>query len=321
MDRYARGECTKEERLAIENWIPDDSDISDKLTKDQSLKSKSNVWNRLLKERLADQENSDRTFGTRKLIRAVAAIAILISVGSTAYLFVNNNRNQDEEFNLSIGNYQSVIAEKGERLTVNLPDGSTVRLNSKGVLKFPEKFKDGKRVVYLEGQAHFDVFRNSEEPFIVYTDKSRTEVLGTSFDINTSSGIDQTRIIVTSGKVRFSERDNSENQTNLSLNQLATLKDNTSIEVDEIDAAKLTAWKDDRLVFELQPLDEIVEIIEFWYDVKVRVNDTSLLHQEYNLSKDNPSLIELMDDLSLLGDFEYRINGKEVIIGQLADGK
>ena len=76
----------------------------------------------------------------------------------------------------------------------------------------------------------------------------------------------------------------------------------------------LTAWKDNRLVFEDQTLSEIVEVLEPWYDVSISVTIPSLLKERFTFSYKNPSLEMIVDRMSLMIDFDYLIEGKEIII-------
>ncbi|MEM8937980.1 MAG: FecR domain-containing protein [Bacteroidota bacterium] len=308
LQKYAAGKCTKEEEQLVKNWLESEGDNDGEDQSQLFGPYKEEIWEDLRKETV----NAPRLFGNG-VFRYAAAIVLLISVGTAAYLYVNSSVTKETQIIVSIDDYKTMEAPRGKRQTIELPDGSTVKLNSGAQLKFPDSFNGPERVVYLEGHAHFDVARNPEQPFTIYTDKSKTQVLGTSFDIKTSAESD-TQIIVTSGKVAFSDRNNLKNKVNLTVNKRAILGADTQIAVDEVDASKLTAWRENRLIFEKMTLAEIIKVVEPWYDVNIKVENTSLLTIRYKLSKDNPTLEALMDDLSLLGSFEYELNGKTVTI-------
>lgn len=55
------------------------------------------------------------------------------------------------------GEYQLVLA-----------DGTKVWLNADSKLRFPVSFTAERREVYLEGEAYFEVAKDSEHPFIVH---------------------------------------------------------------------------------------------------------------------------------------------------------
>lgn len=73
-------------------------------------------------------------------------------------------------------------ANKGIVEEVTLPDGTKVWLNNSATLRYPRKFSDTERNVYLEGEAYFKVTRNAQQPFIVESDAMRVRVLGTVFN-------------------------------------------------------------------------------------------------------------------------------------------
>ncbi len=87
-------------------------------------------------------------------------------------------------------------------LLVRLEDQSTVLLQKGGRLSYPRSFAGAsQRVVYLSGEAFFEVAKNKEKPFFVYANELVTKVLGTSF--NVQAGIDDPNVVVTvkTGKV------------------------------------------------------------------------------------------------------------------------
>ncbi|MEM8894916.1 MAG: FecR domain-containing protein, partial [Bacteroidota bacterium] len=210
-------------------------------------------------------------------------------------------------------NYETFVTQRGQKRTLTLSDGSTIRLNYETEFKAPRHFEEGQRVVYLTGHAHFDVARDTERPFIIYTEDSKTQVLGTSFDINTKEE-GTTEIIVTSGQVAFSDKDNINEQVMLTVNDRAVLNSIGSIGQSTVDAETLTAWKDNRLVFDDALLSEIIEVLQPWYDVEITVNNPNQLQKAYNFSFDNPSLELLLEQMSFMGKFEYQMEGKQVII-------
>ena len=92
------------------------------------------------------------------------------------------------------------------------------------------------------------------------------------------------------------------------------LKGDNTITTSKVEALKLTAWKENQLVFDDLTLENIIQIVEPWYDVVISVDDPELLTTDYNLDMDNPSLEQLMDELSFLGDFQYFIEEKNISI-------
>jgi transmembrane sensor len=84
---------------------------------------------------------------------------------------------------------------------VLLSDGSSVMLQANSRLSYPQKFKDDAREVYLEGEALFEIAKNSEQPFIVYANELVTKVLGTSFVVRAYPEQKNVEVLVKTGKV------------------------------------------------------------------------------------------------------------------------
>ncbi|MDF2456481.1 MAG: hypothetical protein K0R51_2474 [Cytophagaceae bacterium] len=91
-------------------------------------------------------------------------------------------------------------AENGD--VFYLPDSSMVWLNKHSSLSYSTSFDGKERVVFLKGEAFFDVKRNPSQPFIIHAEETTTKVLGTSFDLKAYEGEDVQLTVVT-GKVSF----------------------------------------------------------------------------------------------------------------------
>ena len=76
---------------------------------------------------------------------------------------------------------------RGKDCKVTLPDGSQVWLNAESKISFPDKFIGKERKVRIEGEAFFQVVKDTKHPFIVSTDFFSTTVHGTSFNVDAYS--------------------------------------------------------------------------------------------------------------------------------------
>lgn len=325
LKKYAEKECTKQEKLAVELWVDEFKEEGSSLSKDELIAIKMEMWDNMSfdmeapmtnKHKLGIIREDPQTVEVqiyRKIIRYAAAVIVFCGISLSTYYFLNDPSQINQEEHAYIEKYRSVKTQRGEKRTVTLSDGSTIRMNYETEISVPEHFEGDERIVYLTGHAHFNVVRNPDKPFIIYTDKSKTQVLGTSFDINTK-GTNETEIIVTSGKVAFSEKGQEKNLVTLKVNDRALLHADKSIATSKVNAGKLTAWKDDILVFEGETLKEIIKVLEPWYDVNITVEDSEKLSQQYNVSFNNPSFETLIEQMSFMGKFKYSLDGAAVII-------
>lgn len=85
--------------------------------------------------------------------------------------------------------------------TVELPDGTVVRLNVGAVLD--QHFSTAeRRVALLEGEAYFNVAKNPDRPFIVEARGVRVRAVGTAFNVDLRA--EKLDVLVTEGKVLVS---------------------------------------------------------------------------------------------------------------------
>ncbi|MEM9859474.1 MAG: FecR domain-containing protein [Bacteroidota bacterium] len=311
LNKYLDGECSQEEKKQVEAWLEAEKKKAFDLSDSQAEKMEARIWGNL--DPIVTDGRTSRVIPLhRQVMRYAAAAIILFAAGFFTYQSLSDNllKSDGTEQLLAL---KTINTARGEKRTVALPDGSTIRLNYETEISVPEQFEGDERVVYLAGHAYFDVARNPNKPFIIYTENSKTQVLGTSFDINTTKG-GETEIIVTSGKVAFAEKDQETNLVTLQVNERAVMNIDKIINVSEVNARKLTAWTENILIFEDQKLGEILKVVESWFDVNVTIKNPNLLNLPFTYSDHNPSLVELMDLLSLVGKFDYTIEDREVII-------
>ena len=309
IEKYFNKSCSEEERKIVEAWL--NSDKEESPHEEMYIRES---WQKIQDKALSEskQDAAGKSSVFKSLIGVAASLLLVIFGGIYAYnTFLSNTENEGQHAEIQ---YKNISTTRGQKRVLNLPDGSTITLNFESEIKIPERFSDTLRVVYLTGHAHFDVARDTERPFIIYTHHSKTQVLGTSFDIKTFPDSEKTEIVVASGSVEFSQKDKGQNIVRLTVNDKAILLPGKEIEVGEVNAGNLTAWKDNRILFENATLEEIVKVLERWYDIEITVKNPVLLRKKYTFSYDNPSLETLMKRMSFVAKFKYSIEGKQVTI-------
>lgn len=160
-----------------------------------------------------------------------------------------------------------LIIPRGGEYQLVLADGTKVWLNADSEIKYPVVFKGDKRVVYLKGEAYFDVTKNKEKPFIVKTDNIDVKVYGTEFNVNTHrENLVQTTLV--EGSVSVKARGKQE--VMITPSQMAELNVKDGIlNVKNVDVENFVAWKNGEYVFEDETLNVILQELSLWYDVEV----------------------------------------------------
>ena len=177
--------------------------------------------------------------------------------------------------------YNTMRIPVGGFYQLTLSDGSKVWLNSMTELRFPVAFTGEERKVYLTGEAYFEVAPDSKHPFIVVTEEGmEVKVYGTEFNMSTyQHGVVQT--VLVSGKVGIRVNATGK-EVMLAPKQMAEYSEKTGmVRVEEADPYRYIAWKNGEFVFERETIEEIMERLGRWYDVKVFYENESLKQKRF----------------------------------------
>ncbi|MEZ5043036.1 MAG: DUF4974 domain-containing protein [Saprospiraceae bacterium] len=215
------------------------------------------------------------------------------------------------------GAYSSVYSPLGARTNFHLPDGSEGWLNGGSTLHFPAAFSGEYREVQLEGEAYFYVKSNPRKPFVVTTGNIRIAALGTSFNVNAYEGDKTNSVTLETGVVElFEAKDQKLLET---LGQLDTgfqfiyFKDLDSYRTQEVDVKKITAWKEGKLVFREDPMTEVVDRLNRWYNVDIVIEDKKLETYVFRATFQDETLDEVLKLLQFSSPIKIRETGREML--------
>ena len=199
--------------------------------------------------------------------------------------------------------YNEVIVPKGGEYQLVLSDGTLVYLNSMTKIRFPERFSEKCREVEVCGEAFFEVAENKRVPFVVKTDAYEITVLGTKFNVTAYADEQVATTTLVEGAVSISGKCIGEAKALRPNEQFVLDRVSGSVEIKNVDVNYYTAWKDGMFRFRDVRLEEIMHVVERWYDMTVVYEDESVrdLHFGFNMSR-----LETIEPL--LNIFE--LNGK-----------
>ena len=172
----------------------------------------------------------------------------------------------DAAANTSLANTYTAWTDHGNMYTFTLPDGTQVCLNAGSQLDFPAKFTGKLRQVSLKGEAFFKVSPNKSLPFVVESNGQQVEVLGTEFNINSYPDELATKTTLVEGSVKIS---NANHAFTLKPGQQAMLDPKGSLTVADADTTLVTAWKNNKFIFENNDIQSVMRMIKRWYNVEV----------------------------------------------------
>jgi len=214
--------------------------------------------------------------------------------------------------------YNFLTIPRGGEFYIVLEDGTKVWLNAETQLKYPVEFLDGQSrdVELLYGEAYFEVSPSSNhngDKFRVKKDDQYIEVLGTEFNVKSYKEDQNIETILAEGKIAL----NVENQrVELIPNQQVIFnKEDKSIEVNKVDAAYLTAWKNGLFKFNDKSFEEVSKVLSRWYEVDFHFNSSELANTKVKGSLSKYQNIEyIIIALKNINDFDYKIEGDQIYI-------
>lgn len=219
------------------------------------------------------------------------------------------------EVNTSIKQQNHTISTpKGGRYQLTLVDGTRVWLNSSSKLTFPTSFLGNNRKVELIGEGYFEVAKNKEKPFLVYTEHQMIEVTGTRF--NVASYSDDRRISTTlvEGQVIINSLGVNNERIVLRPGQKAILNTNkSSVSVESANIEEAISWKNGWFVFEDMTLKEILKKASRWYEIEI--NYSTIPHSRFSGAIPmNVKLSKLIEILEKTSELRFEINNNQLTV-------
>lgn len=307
-----------EHRNTIKRWLASDKDMAEKETALQRIWMETNAE--------ADKSISQSLAATRQKIRMTthqvsgfylrvrllryAAILLLPLITGTTVWFVTQKQYREPDM-------IECYVPNGQQQTVQLPDGSSIQLNSGSLLIYPRQFEGKRRTVYLRGEAKFSVARNTYKPFIVSTGPLKVEVLGTKFNIE--SYPENKRIVTTleQGSVKVYKNEQPEQSIVMKPDeQLVYNKQNETFNTLYVNASDCSAWTNSELRFVNQPLTDILATMERRYDVRFKISPDIKSSDLFTMKfKKHETIEDAMHIFTqLAGNINYRIEGQEILL-------
>lgn len=263
--------------------------------------------------RVAEVESQPRAV-TRRLgwLKYAAAVAAVVAVGFFSY------RGGQSQLETAMGDIV-VEAPQGSRTQMTLPDGTKVWLNAGSKISYSQSFGLVNRLVLLAGEGYFEVAHNEELSFSVESENVRVKVLGTKFNFRDYPSDAEATVSLAEGSVAMNSQQHPADEQLLKPGQRATVDKQTGkIRVEEYEVANATQWTSGKLIFDGEPLQEIVKTLERSYNVKITIADNRLLTLRFygDFLRQKQTLSEVLDALAATGKIKYNIKGKDVTLYQ-----
>lgn len=169
----------------------------------------------------------------------------------------------------------------GEMRDIHLSDGSVAHLNSNSALAVRI---DGnqRQLTLLQGEAWFEVSPDSARPFQVHAEHGTVTALGTAFNIRLRNS--QAEVSVTQHSVTIDvEQATGQRHAVVSEGQQLVYDQQAGLgRIKAIDSQTVTAWQRGKLVFENQPLGEVMAELNRYHRGYLLISDDSITQRRVN---------------------------------------
>jgi len=214
--------------------------------------------------------------------------------------------------------YHTLNIPLGKTFKVTLSDGTKVHLNSGTTFKYPKQFSNTEnRMVYLKGEAFFEVKENKTHPFVVTINDIAVKVLGTKFNVNAYPENLTTSCVLVEGSVQAFNLSNTNNKALLTPNHQATWNPASEVfSLKEVNTDLYTAWIHGEIILDSAHFSSFSKKLERAFNVKIINNNSALEAQEFSgtINFKTSKLSDILDLLKFDTYFEYTIDNNQIII-------
>ena len=229
-----------------------------------------------------------KIFTLRPAFLKFAAAAVIFIMGAAAVYYYQIYTPAYQLVTLQTNN-----RERGKSLV--LADGTQVWLNSNAQISYPKIFRGETRITKLRGEAFFQVKKMPEHPFVIDTKNAQIEVLGTSFNVQSSENM--TEVTVQTGRVKVR---NSRTGKEVTINAGYTARTvNEKILKFRTKNPNYLSWKTGKFKFNNIPLSRVVKDLNSYYDKKVVIDKNKPVECNLTAKFEEISLQDIIDIIKL----------------------
>jgi len=350
--RILSGEACLEDKQKLIVWLGQDEENI------RAFGHTESIWNALEIISSGKEYNSDEAFerfkeiartrntvrrrnGSLKIVDWVIRIAaIVVIVTGLSYLILRSDRSDK----INSTSVCEIVAPRGSKARVILPDGTRVWLNADSKINYRKDFNEKSRDIYLEGEGYFEVAKNQDKPFVVATADIRIRALGTIFNVKSYPGENIVETTLIEGKVVL-EKDSKEkkvvNLLTLKPNQKVTYYKNAETMTEsaisdeaatpqtvpyvnsvktlvvlnqKVNSDLAIAWKNNRLYFENESFESLSVKLERRFGVTIHFMAEDIKQYHFSGKFDDIIIEQVLAALQFASPFYYAFRDKDIYI-------
>lgn len=248
---------------------------------------------------------------SNRLFKVAAIFVLAASIGLAAYQisYIDNLR-------------VDTLVASNQKIFKVLDDGTSIWLNKKSTLTYNKAFGKTKREIFLNGEAYFDVAKNTAVPLIIHAGDVDIEVKGTAFNVNAYTNNNVIQVALIRGAIAVIERGNTKNSILLKPNdklffssKLADRK--TAFQILKLNPSvvfKDASWVADTLTFNKEKLRDLALKLEKKYDVEIEIRSEILKERRFSGTFTDQTIYQALEALKLSYPLTYSVKQRLVII-------
>lgn len=329
LQQYLAGKCTEKEKQFVEHWFGVLQNENQNSFNPADLNELEPIMWDKIKSRTGVSFDTPKRNPSKLYWKWATGIAASLLL---AFLFTQNfdrafpNEHLEAPVSISEANRITEKNTSERPKQIVLPDGSKVVLEPGSRLTYPRVFEPQNRVVLLAGHAFFDIEKDANRPFHVYSGGLTTEVLGTSFRINAKSP-GAISVEVVTGKVAvYKTSDLQTHQRNdlpdviLSPNQkVVYFEKSHKLITSLVDTPQMIPVEQINItppsfVFEETPMGTVLHQITEAYGITIQLENPELAGCPLTADLSELTLYEQLDTICAATKTNYVVSGTSISI-------
>lgn len=349
---YFTGSITEGDLVQLNEWINASSEnrsyfnklkdswiLSGGKNKD-SLTQKEESWNSL-KHKLS-QNRFRLGFGLRsrekvnftKYLKLAASWLLIFGLGSAVTWWISGR--PKETITTTTNRTIEISTPLGARSMIKMPDGTQIWLNAGTTITYSQDYGQQTRTLSLNGEAYFNVAKDSMHPFIVNTQGIVVRALGTRFNVKAYPEENTISATLEEGKIDIRILSMADNNKRVLLKPKDKLiyhketketekyiesaeekvkpEGNRPVKLKDINILSnvrtelYTSWKDSRWIIDREPLSTLAPMLERRFNLKIIFNDEQLKKYKFTGTIENETVDQILSALRLTAPLDYQIN-------------
>lgn len=299
LEGYQKGTLTEVEHNQVEQWLnslrkEDEDNIT--LTDDEVKQMFADI------RQTIKSQSKVRNLQPHFWLKIAASALLVVAAAYTLWQYAGARKNLIE------------VTSAGVVRKVVLSDSSLVWLRGNSRLVYYEKRGENGRFAELEGEGFFEIKKDPARPFIIQCADNKVKVLGTSFNLKTTNGTLELKVLT--GKVNVSSSTDAEG-INVTPKQQLSFSDKreTAIRTLTTDELSVVAESTEyNMKFDHTDMAEVLARVEGKFGVSVKLENSELNKCTVTADLTDQSLFETMRMLAGALEFEYEIGNGVVTI-------